>query len=881
MLQQLKKLFDKDEDERKNRPKIILIVGLFLLPLVLLEGIKIGLYGSYHANEIGLFVLTEGLTTPFVKVVQMKGQYSFAGTGITGFNFSYVVILLLVWGFIFAMSYIEAERRQRLSRVKDGDAEWTDMDEYNKKFAYPQGKAGAEDPPENDATPGNMILSRRCRYSLEPSGTNTYSCNLIVGSTGSGKSFTFVKPNILQMNSSFVVTDPKGELSESLGLALMRHGYDVKVFNVEPSELHYSCRYNPFAYVRTPEDIDVLIDVFLKNIKDPNAKPDSFFEPAEKNFLGALFHYVYEVYKDDAPEKMTMKTVYELFLECKETESNPRQGPAPESSFDKKFKALGRKDPFSAAFGHYAIYAGGTPKTKQSILSTVGNEFAFMNTATVANLLSCDPDAHIKKDISGKITLVDDLRLDLVGDRKTAIFVIMPSQGRTYNFLAAMMFSQLFQELYRIGNNVNPKSWILSKGMTTALKSRSFVAGTPDEDTAKRELEELQKLYFEATIEDDKEEDLPKNAEGITVWGKSRIVCKKNGQKIVLEEFNSHEQAALVLDAAKNGKIKCGSKKHVCHVRFVLDEFFNIGKINAFDNVIATCRSLKISVDIILQSIVQLKEMYEDKEGKITSNCSNVIILGANDMEDTKWASDMIGQTTVVSESVNLDHKGIGGASGGSLSENSQLLLRPEQIRKLGTDECLIITSSQDPLKDKKASAIDHPRWKETFNDHDDDSIEATRQNRFPYRRIFYIEQKDENRAVTATALINEKMDAPTSIEPKKTETKSRRVMTAADDKVDYSITVLNPFADKDNMNDSAYRKRLNHYHLDEKKTVNEYNSIVSKADKNGNVSIEDIAKNTNVVEKITEAVRKKELVIDEKTKQIRRRSQADIIDEM
>lgn len=898
MLKTLKSLFSKDEDERKNRPRLILLLAVITLPIVVVEGVKVGLYDAYNGGKIGLEILVEGLSIPLFKIIKMKDQFMFAGAHSGGFNFSYVVILFILWAMIFAICYIEADRRQRLSRVKDGDAEWADMDEYNKKFAYPQGKDSIEDPPENDPTPGNIIMSKRVRYSLEPKGTNTWSCNLIVGSTGSGKSFTFVKPNILQMNASFIVTDPKGELLTDTGMALMRHGYDVKVFNVDPSELHYSCKYNPFAYVRSPEDIDTLIDVFLKNVKDPDAKPDAFFDSAEKNFLGALFHYVYEAYKETEPWKMTMKTVYELFLECKEVETTPKQGPAPETSFDKKFKDLGQKDPFSAAFGHYAIYSNGTAKTKQSILATVGNEFAFMNTATVANLLSCDPQKHIRKNINGDMVLTDDLRLDLVGDRKTAIFVVIPSQEKTYNFLAAMMFSQLFRELYRIGNNVNAKSWILAKGMTTALKSRPFVAGTEDEHKARQELEELQKLYKNAMIEDDDESKLPKNSEGITIWAKSRIVCEQNGQKIVLEEFNSHEQAELVLDAAKNGKIRRGDKKHICHVRLILDEFFNIGKINDFDNIISTCRSLRISVDIILQSIVQLKEMYDDKEGKITSNCSNIILLAANDMEDMKWTSDMIGQTTVVSESVSLDHKGIGGASGGSLSENSQLLLRPEQIRKLKTDECLIVTSSQDPLKDKKYNATEHPRWSETYDSNTDESKERTACNQFPYRRIFYIEQEDRNRAVTARALVT---PPPASQIPAKPAHKAK---TAADD-----LPVRDPEQiDRErerrrreherlmeeeaqrmtessiiagfNRNDDAYRRLHDRPSLNLSEMMASYQDVMKTADPDGNIQVKDIV-NSDMRSRLDTALARKELVVDREKEQIRRKTVADIYDEI
>ena len=113
--------------------------------------------------------------------------------------------------------------------------------------------------------------------------------------------------------------------------------------------------------------------------------------------------------------------------------------------------------------------------------------------------------------------------------------------------------------------------------------------------------------------------------------------------------------------------------------------------------------SLRISADIIVQSVAQLKEMYDDKQGKIMSNCSITILLGANDLDDCKLFSELIGQTTVQSESINIDRKGIvQGSNGGSLSDNAESLLRPENIRTMPKDECLIIVNTSNPIRDKK-----------------------------------------------------------------------------------------------------------------------------------------------------------------------------------
>jgi len=359
-----------------------------------------------------------------------------------------------------------------------------------------------------------------------------------------------------------------------------------------------------------------------------------------------------------------------------------------------------------------------------------------MSTPEIANMLSGD-----------------DLHLETMADRKSALFAIIPAEKKDFNFLAAMMFTQLFNVLYRYGNVVNEKSWLLTKGDTVALRSKPFVAGTKTEQDEKEELIRRQEKYKKAVLEDDnermekdpefKEAFLKPDENGFIPWPCCRLVyTDQNGVREVLEEFKSRRAAEIVLDAAINGKIHKGSKSLSCHVRFILDEFFNVGKLPNFDTMIATFRSLRISADIIVQSVAQLKEMYDDKQGKIMSNCSITILLGANDLDDCKLFSELIGQTTVQSESINIDRKGIvQGSNGGSLSDNAESLLRPENIRTMPKDECLIIVNTSNPIRDKKYIALKHPRWKETFDDHCEDQLD----NELQIGRIFHIEQKKEN----------------------------------------------------------------------------------------------------------------------------------------
>jgi len=521
----------------------------------------------------------------------------------------------------------------------------------------------------------------------------------------------------------------------------MRHGYNVRVFNINEPE--YSCKYNPFRYIRKEEDVVTAVNVFLDNTKEQDVGGgDPFFPLAEKNFYLGLFFYIYTVYKDQ-PEKQTFKTLYELYQGADEQEVMLKKGEAaPESTYDKLFKELAKKDPANPALPYYATFKKGSPKTKQSILTSVGVKLWFLSVGSIANLMSGDT-----------------LELETLGDRKTALFVIIPSEKDTYKFLSAILFTQLFETLYYVGNTLNEKSFFVQKGNCVALRSEPFVAGTESETKARADLEIKRELWKRAVIEDDEElmERDPKiakyfntpNEMGFKPFPKARLVYTDpdTGEKRTLEEFQSKAAAEMVYDAILNGEIRRGKKSLTNHVRFMMDEFFSLGKIPGFDLKIATFRSLRISCDIIVQSITQLRELYEDREAKITNNCSVQILLGAAAMDDCQYFSDLLGQTTVRSESVSVNHKGlIQGADGTNLSDNAQMLLRPEKIRSLNKDRCLILVNTTLPLWDDKYSSVDHPRWKETYSSFNE---EETINNQFQFRRLFYIEQDDRNRVVT------------------------------------------------------------------------------------------------------------------------------------
>lgn len=727
--------------KKKYGPQRVIVTFVLLLPIMILEATKIAIYDTCFPNKMPIENMGSALTMPFFKVLNLKNTATF---GIQGsMKPGFFVLFLLAWFILFVTSYILAEQNKRKSAAKDGSMEFGEAREFNKKFAYPQGQPGIDEPEENSYEPGNSIISQNLRYSLMQKNTNTSANTLVFGATRSGKSFTYVKPNILQMNTSYVVTDPKGELTMSCGKALMDHGYDVRVFNT--AEPIYSCKYNPFHYIRDEQGVATLVNVFLDSTKNSNsdAGDDPFFALAEKNFYMALFYYVYYEYADQ-PEKQTLKSAYELFLDADEPEGTPRRGEKIENAFDKKFLALAKKNQFHPALQPYQIFKKGSPKTKQAILISVGVRMWFMSIPGVANMLSGD-----------------ELNLEKLGDKKMALFLITKSEDSTFSFLVAMLTNQMFETLYYVGNTLNEKSWLLTHGNCTALRSRPFVAGTPSQEESYKELCELRDKYVNARIESEDENDekfKTPDKDGLVPWPKHRLIARDG---TVLAEYNSKAEAEYVQNACIKGEIKKGNKTLTSHVRVILDEFANIPKIREFEKKLATFASLRISADIIIQSINQLKQMYDNNEGGIISNCSIKILLGANDIEDCKFFSDLMGQTTVTSQSKNVSGKGtLGLASGGSLSESGQMLMRPEEIHAMDKDQSLILMNTTMPIKDKKYSAINHPRWSETYDDHNPDQIK----NEFQYRRIFHIKQRQD--ALVRTTLDVNQIDAsaPTGI---------------------------------------------------------------------------------------------------------------------
>ena len=271
----------------------------------------------------------------------------------------------------------------------------------------------------------NIILTKTERLMMSnrpPDPKNARNKNvLVVGGSGSGKTRFWLKPNLLQCHSSYVVTDPKGTIVLECGNAMLKNGYKLKILNT--INFKKSMHYNPFAYVHSEKDILKLVTTLMTNTKGEGSGGDPFWEKSERLLLTALIAYLHY----EAPvEEQNFATLLEMLntmqvLEDDEEYQNP---------VDLLFEELAKKKPNSFAGRQYKLYKLAAGKTAKSILISCGARLAPFDIQELRDL-----------------TMYDELQLDTLGDKKTALFLIMSDTDSTFNFLISMVYTQLFNLL--------------------------------------------------------------------------------------------------------------------------------------------------------------------------------------------------------------------------------------------------------------------------------------------------------------------------------------------------------------------------------------------------------------------------------------------------
>lgn len=411
---------------------------------------------------------------------------------------------------------------------------------------------------------------------------------IILGGSGTGKSRFYVKPNLMQCNTSFVVTDPSGELVQSCGMMLLRRGYKIKVFNI--NDMKHSSNYNPFHYLRdstgeiNSNNVIKMINVFMTNTKVEGASTgDQFLDDATRLLLSALCFLLVET---GTEKEQNFASVLDLIHKAKVIEGKEEEKSELDLIFDKRKE----NDPKALSVQYYEEFKQAAGKTMQSILISTTTKLQHFKLEDVRNL-----------------TYTDNIHLETVGDEKTALFIIIPSTDTTYNFLAAMMYTQLFDTLY------------------------------------------------------------------------DRAITYYHGRLPV-------------------------------HVRFILDEFANVGKIPEFEKILATCRKFEISAVVILQNLSQLKRLYEKSWEELPGNCDTMIYLGGKDQFTNEYLSKELGKETIDQQSINQT-KGKQGSSSYNNAILGRELATIDELATMDNNDCIVMVRGLHPFLTAKFDITNHPRY--------------------------------------------------------------------------------------------------------------------------------------------------------------------------
>ena len=325
----------------------------------------------------------------------------------TAYTPRFLLVFLLLYGGGVLLYYADHENRRPGEEY--GSAKWGNARELNKRYADQNGK--------------NVILTKRVSIGLDGYKHRRNLNILVVGGSGSGKTRFFCKPGIMSVNCSYLIVDPKGEMLRSTGYLLKEEGYDIKVFDlIHPRQ---SDGYNPFTYIRDDPDVLKLMDNLVKNTTPPKgASNDPFWEKAEIALNSALMLYLlYEAPVEEQNFEMLM-----FMLECARVMEEDEQYQSP---LDLLFQTLEERDPSHIAVREYKVYKQAAGKTAKSILVTASVRLAAFIFPQYAAMMQ-----------------TDEMDFASMGERKRAIFCVIPVNDGSMNYLVSMLLTQCFQQLY-------------------------------------------------------------------------------------------------------------------------------------------------------------------------------------------------------------------------------------------------------------------------------------------------------------------------------------------------------------------------------------------------------------------------------------------------
>ena len=526
---------------------------------------------------IWLALMVAGCYEEGIKLFELLDRLTVAVNNPTHIVFNeYSLKAVLIFLFLYAMGigvYFSSKENRRPGE-EHGSARWGNVKSVVRRYM------------DKDSYK-NIILSQNMRLGLNAKKHRRNLNVLVVGGSGAGKTRFYAKPNLMQCNTSFIVADPKGEMLRSIAPLLIENGYDIKVFNlIEPEN---SDRYNPFVYIRKDEDVIKLISNLIQNTTPKNASQnDPFWEKSEIALDSALMLYLLH---EAPPEEQTFEMLMFLIENAATVEDEDESGY--QSPVDILFQGLEDEKPEHIAVRQYKIFKQASGKTAKSILISAAVRLAAFNLPEIA-----------------KMTSYDNLDIGTLGERKRAIFCVIPDNDNSFNYLVGMLYTQAFQA-----------------------------------------------LYFNAD--------------------------------------NNH-----------GGELPIP-------VHIVMDEFANVALPDNFERILATMRSRRIFVSIIIQNMAQLKALFKDSWENITGNCDTLLYLGGNEQSTHEYISKMLGKETIDTRTRGIT-KGQHGSSNTNYQNAGRELLTLDEVRLLDNSNALIFIRGERPLIDKKFDILSHPNIAKT-----------------------------------------------------------------------------------------------------------------------------------------------------------------------
>ena len=768
------------EKERKEDFKIFTIVVASLYVVAAYLILQYYAYANYLGGDRGMKEVMACMSKNLPKYFYMLPAVPKGCVPI-------LMLLAMIAGLVIMYKWSAGKANASAKKgTENGTADWfKDIRVWNRKY-------------RDSTEQHNMIFTKDVYMDMNTRRTKRNNNVFVIGGSGSGKSRYFVKPNIceLPLNTSFVVTDPAGEMLGEIGHLLEGAGYEIKVFNLV--NMKESGRYNPLRYVHTETDIIQLTDCLLANTTDPNSKGDDFWEKAQKMMFQA---YLYLIWKhgEDFSLKQNLNTLISLMLNTSVSEEetsnqdkgetdkyfvaleskgwwkNPTTGevrfdpPAiSEQNVFKRYEPVGSND---IAVKEYKKFRTGAGKTLKSILISAEARLSAMSPQAVVDLVDDD-----------------DINLETLGDKKSALFIIIPQGNKSFNFLAAILYTQLFQFLYYHAQYECQGNYLVKDGRGEVVKmfdvshdvdDDALAAGNCDDDEeievdisynkeddkpkkglfgGGKKQKDLEGVNATETVSFDKinsssnpiQEDMPNNnvedhpetvpnndsgkedkvvrilAEDFAANASQNVKKIQRGNKFIVriclpdgknEDIDTYTIEKFADERIRN--IQKGCYVERCglylpfHVRFLLDEFANIGKIPEFEEKLATMRKYEISASIITQNLSQLKKMYDKDWGTVIGNCDSFLFLGCPEYDTNDYVSKLLGDGTITSKDRSESH-GSKGSTSNSYKATKRALLTPDEIRRLDNDTCIYMQRGEYAFLSKKHPYTTHPNFKYT-----------------------------------------------------------------------------------------------------------------------------------------------------------------------